>query len=83
MDNATFLATLTDPQLREEILMTATPQFLETLPAEVRAEARALRDRAGTIRMNAMRAPGGRGGQWGRGVLNSRLTSSSIDVAFV
>ncbi|KAF4679097.1 E3 ubiquitin-protein ligase, partial [Perkinsus olseni] len=67
MDNATFLATLTDPQLREEILMTAAPQFLETLPAEVRAEARALRDRAGAMRFAGLGAAAGRGGGARRG----------------
>lgn len=44
MDPATFLATLA-PELRQEILMTAGPQLLDQLPAEIAAEAEMLRDR--------------------------------------
>ena len=44
IDNATFLASLL-PELREEVLLTASPEFLETLPPEIIAEAQNLRDR--------------------------------------
>lgn len=44
MDNATFLATLA-PDLREEILLTSGEAFIESLPPNVAAEARVLRDR--------------------------------------
>ena len=45
IDNVTFLATL-PLELRSEVLLTADPQFLSTLPADVVAEAQALRERA-------------------------------------
>lgn len=38
MDNASFIATLA-PDLRREVLMTATEEFLSTLPYELVAEA--------------------------------------------
>ena len=44
MDPATFLATLA-PDIRQEVLMTAGPQFLDQLPPELAAEAEMLRDR--------------------------------------
>lgn len=44
MDNATFLATLA-PDLREEILLTSGEAFIESLPPNVAAEARVLRER--------------------------------------
>ena len=44
IDNATFLASLL-PELREEVLLTASAEFLETLPPEIIAEAQTLRDR--------------------------------------
>jgi len=44
MDNETFLATL-PPDLREEVLMTASPEFLASLPQEIRDEADQLRAR--------------------------------------
>ncbi|CAE7198137.1 UPL2 [Symbiodinium sp. CCMP2592] len=45
MDNASFIASL-DPMLREEVLMTAPEEVLQTLPAELVAEAQMIRDRA-------------------------------------
>ncbi|CAE7202174.1 UPL2 [Symbiodinium natans] len=45
MDNASFIASL-DPMLREEVLMTAPEEVLQTLPAELVAEAQLSRDRA-------------------------------------
>ena len=45
MDNASFLATLS-PDLREEILLTADQEFLNSLPPGVVAEAQILRERA-------------------------------------
>jgi hypothetical protein len=45
IDNATFLATL-PLELRAEVLLTADPEFLASLPADVVAEAQALRERA-------------------------------------
>lgn len=44
MDNATFLATLA-PDLREEILLTSGEAFIQSLPPNVAAEARVLRER--------------------------------------
>jgi hypothetical protein len=38
MDNETFLATL-PPDLREEVLITATQEFLASIPQEIRDEA--------------------------------------------
>ena len=45
MDNASFLASLS-PDLREEILLTADQEFLNSLPPGVVAEAHILRERA-------------------------------------
>lgn len=45
LDNATFIATL-DPQLRQELLLTAADEDLRALPPEYVAEAALLRDRA-------------------------------------
>jgi hypothetical protein len=45
IDNATFLASL-PLELRSEILMTADPEFLASLPSEIVAEAQVLRERA-------------------------------------
>ena len=45
MDNASFLASL-EPELREEILLTADETFLNSLPSSIRAEADVLRERA-------------------------------------
>ena len=45
MDNASFLASL-GPDLREEILLTADETFLSSLPPNILAEARLLRERA-------------------------------------
>lgn len=50
MDNATFLATLA-PDLREEILLTSGEAFIESLPPNVAAEARVLREREMSSRM--------------------------------
>lgn len=50
MDNATFLATLA-PELREEILLTSGDAFLESLPPNIAAEARVLREREASSRM--------------------------------
>lgn len=47
MDNASFIASL-DPILREEVLMTAPEELLQSLPAELVAEAQLIRDRAFT-----------------------------------
>jgi E3 ubiquitin-protein ligase HUWE1 len=44
VDNATFIATLT-PELRREVLLGASEEFLNTLPPDLVAEARALQDR--------------------------------------
>ena len=44
VDNATFIATLT-PELRREVLLGASEEFLNTLPPELVAEARGLQDR--------------------------------------
>ena len=44
MDNETFLATL-PPDLREEVLITASPEFLASLPQEIRDEAEQIRSR--------------------------------------
>ena len=44
MDNATFVASLTT-DLRREVLMTATEEFLNTLPPDLVAEARILQER--------------------------------------
>ncbi|KAJ1439351.1 hypothetical protein B484DRAFT_298827, partial [Ochromonadaceae sp. CCMP2298] len=45
MDNASFLASLT-LELRADVLLTAEPEFLATLPPELVAEAQMLRERA-------------------------------------
>ena len=45
MDQASFLATL-NPELRNEILLTADESFLASLPPQIVAEANALRERA-------------------------------------
>ena len=45
MDQASFLATL-NPELRNEILLTADESFLQSLPPQIVAEANALRERA-------------------------------------
>lgn len=44
MDNLTFLNSLTF-DLREEVLMTSTQDFLNTLPEDIQQEAQRLRDR--------------------------------------
>ena len=64
MDNASFLATL-PADLRNEILLSQNDNFLQTLPAAVQAEARALRERAGRHHYEAggARAPGLPGGR--------------------
>lgn len=49
MDNATFLATLA-PDLREEILLTSGEAFIQSLPPNVAAEARILREREAVSR---------------------------------
>jgi len=45
MDNASFVASLS-PDLREEVLLSATDEVLATLPANLVAEAQVLRERA-------------------------------------
>lgn len=45
MDTASFIASL-DPILREEVLMTAPEELLQTLPPELVAEAQLIRDRS-------------------------------------
>ncbi len=45
MDPATFIATIADENLRDEILMTATPEFLASLPPDMTARAENLRER--------------------------------------
>lgn len=55
MDNASFIASL-DPLLREEVLMTAPEELLQSLPAELVAEAQLIRDRAFT-RIASRREP--------------------------
>ena len=61
MDNACFVATL-DPELRREVLMTATPEFLASLPPDLLAEAQLHRDRAmQTNRRAAPRSTGATG----------------------
>ena len=45
MDPATFIATIADENLRDEILMTAAPEFLAALPPEMTARAENLRER--------------------------------------
>lgn len=49
MDNATFFATL-GPELREELLLTSEEAIIESLPPNVAAEARVLRDRESVSR---------------------------------
>lgn len=61
MDNASFLASL-EPELREEILLTADEAFLSSLPSAIRAEADVLRERAMAQRRTfAEPVEGGRG----------------------
>jgi len=57
LDNAAFIASLT-PDLREEVLLTAEPAFLASLPAEMAQEAEQLRERRMNPRMMANRIPG-------------------------
>lgn len=45
LDPATFIATLTDENLRDEALMSASPEFLAALPPEMAARAEQLRER--------------------------------------
>ena len=49
MDNASFVASLA-PDLRNEILLTADDQFLQSLPPNIIAEAQILRERASAER---------------------------------
>ncbi len=58
MDNASFLATL-NPELREEILLTAPDALLESLPPALAAEARTLREREAANRMQSHPWSGG------------------------
>ncbi|PXF44012.1 E3 ubiquitin-protein ligase UPL1 [Gracilariopsis chorda] len=51
MDNATFLATLPN-ELREEVLLTSGEEFIQSLPPNVAAEARILREREMNNRMS-------------------------------
>lgn len=46
MDFASFIATLSSPELREEVLLTADDSVLNSLPPDLQAEARILRERA-------------------------------------
>ena len=57
LDNAAFIASLA-PDLREEILATAEPAFLASLPPEMVMEAEAIRARHGMMRMNPLAARG-------------------------
>jgi E3 ubiquitin-protein ligase HUWE1 len=57
MDNASFLASV-EPELRNEILLTADESFLSTLPASIRAEADVLRERAMAQRRSVVDADG-------------------------
>eukprot|EP01022_Parablepharisma_sp_SALTPOND_P015755 TRINITY_DN2254_c0_g1_i2.p1 TRINITY_DN2254_c0_g1~~TRINITY_DN2254_c0_g1_i2.p1 ORF type:complete len:3562 (+),score=437.62 TRINITY_DN2254_c0_g1_i2:2957-13642(+) len=45
MDPATFIATIADENLRDEILMSASPEFLAALPPDMSARAEHLRER--------------------------------------
>lgn len=51
MDNATFVASLA-PELRREVLLTATDEFLSSLPPDLIAEARVLQERVRQHRQN-------------------------------
>ncbi|CAG9335559.1 unnamed protein product [Blepharisma stoltei] len=53
MDNAAFVASLA-PDLRREVLLTATDEFLASLPPEFIAEARMLQERVRQHRQNFM-----------------------------
>lgn len=46
MDNASFIASLQNPELRRDILLQANEETLATLPPDIAAEARVLQDRA-------------------------------------
>eukprot|EP01054_Gregarina_sp_Poly1_P003458 Gregarina_sp_Poly_1__3457@NODE_1_length_32023_cov_193_025347_g0_i0_p1_GENE_NODE_1_length_32023_cov_193_025347_g0_i0NODE_1_length_32023_cov_193_025347_g0_i0_p1_ORF_typecomplete_len5828_score1014_55HECT/PF00632_25/2_6e107DUF913/PF06025_12/3_4e26DUF908/PF06012_12/5_3e26UBA/PF00627_31/1_9e06UBA/PF00627_31/1_3e04UBM/PF14377_6/1_4e04UBM/PF14377_6/0_86UBM/PF14377_6/21UBM/PF14377_6/1_5e05UBM/PF14377_6/3e02UBM/PF14377_6/4_6e03DUF3525/PF12039_8/0_24_NODE_1_length_32023_cov_193_025347_g0_i08217565 len=64
MDNASFLATL-DPALRREVLLTATDEFLDTLPPAFYAEAQEVRGRPSLLAPPRDRLAR-RSGGWGR-----------------
>ena len=44
-DNATFLSTITQPEIRQEIFLTASEEFLASLPPDLHAEAIMARER--------------------------------------
>lgn len=80
MDQASFLATL-NPELRNEILLTADESFLQSLPPQIVAEANALRERAASEHNQrsqeraaaaAAQAAAGGGGNAGGGGASSR-----------
>lgn len=54
IDIASFIATLSSPELREEVLLTADESVLNTLPPDLQAEARILRERAHLQRSRLM-----------------------------
>jgi E3 ubiquitin-protein ligase HUWE1 len=74
VDNMAFLSSLT-LELRAEVLLTAEQGFLDSLPAEVQAEAQTLRDRAASswqhreiMQVNGMPGGGEVGDRGGMGI---------------
>jgi len=55
-DNATFLSTITQPEIRNEILLTADEDFLASLPPDLHAEAVMLRERMSSRQREIPRA---------------------------